>query len=285
MSNDIIRTELIKEINSLSVDKDGLKRILQTLQTKATEACDLECDFIDSMNESQENLALAKDNAKKCSQIKVTIKGYNGEDLFGSIEEVFNPNIFPDKVKTVYVNSEAAYVSWYNHYPRNSFHLFIDFSKPRVFDFSIQPSDKTPNGSNFKVIGYNSTWVNGVFSELDRIFLNRKIKFIHKVSTYDLLVWLVGIPFGFWACFRLSPIIYKSFGTNSFLANAFFVYIFIASLFAMRILFHYSRWVYPMVEFKNKNDRAFLHRAALYTITIGMFGKFLYDMFRWIFNL
>ena len=283
MSNDVVRTELFKEINSLSLDRLELKKVLVILQAKATEACKLECDFIDTTNETKETVDRAKENAKKCAIIKVTIKGYNGEDLFGSIDEVFNPDIFPERVKTLFVSSDTTYIAWYNHHPRNSFQLFIDFTKPKVFDFSIQPSDKTPNDSNFKVIGFDSTWVHGVFSEFDKVFLNRNLKFIHKSSTYNILVWLIGIPFSFWACFRLSPIINKYFDSNTFLSNAFFVYIYIMCFFAIRILFHYSRWIYPMVEFKNKNDRAVLHRAALYTITIGMFGKFLYDILKWFF--
>lgn len=284
MSNNILRTELSKQINSLSVDKDELKKILENLQEKANEAYEIETNYIETFDDSKEVLDIKKENLKKCTLLKLTIKGYNGEDLFGSIEEVFDEDIFPDRVKTLYVNSEIPYVSQFNYHPRNFFQLFIDFSKPKIFDFTIQPGERTPNNSNFKVEGYDNTWVNGVFAALDRAFLNKQIKFIHRVGLYDILVWIIGIPFAFWVCAKLSIFINTYFAVNIFLVNAAFVYIFFVSLFSIRILFHYSRWVYQMIEFKNKKDKSAMHRVALYGIALGMFGKFLYDIVKWIFN-
>lgn len=284
MSKDILRTELAKAINSLSFEKDELKKILTVLQTKANEACKIESDFLLTLNDLKGDIDIMKENLSKCSLLKVTIKGTKGEDLFGSVEEVFEANIFPDKIQSVYVNSEIPYVGQFSYHPRNFFQLFIDFSKPKIFDFSIQPSEKTPNNSHFKVEGYDATWVNGVFSELDKFFLNKRIKFIHRTSAYDIIVWLIGIPFAFWCCFKLSPFINNFFIRNTFLLSALFVYVFIASLLAIRMLFHYFRWVYPMIAFRNKNDKSIMHQSILYTITVGMFGKFLYDICKWIFN-
>jgi hypothetical protein len=287
MSNNISRTELLKEIKSLSIDKSELKRILDFLQVKATEASKIEIDYIQNLNLPKEKLNVEKavEDVTNCSLIKITIKGIKGEDLFGSIEEVFDDNIFPSRIKSVYVNSKVPYVSQFNYAPRNYLELFLDFTKPKIFDFSIQPSEKTPNNSFFKVEGYEATWVNGVFSELDRFFLNKPITFIHKSSAYDIIVWLIGIPFAFWFCNLLSRPIQNVFEKKTFLSDAFFIYGFIVSLLAVRILFHYFRWVFPMVTFKNKNDKAARHQALLYAITVGMFGKFLYDLFKWVLNI
>ncbi len=284
MNNNILRIELEKPINSLNLEKIELQKIMNVLQTKATEAKVLESTFIETLDDLK-NIDAAKEELSKCSLLKLTIKGTKGEDLFGSIDEVFNADIFPEKIKSVYVNSEVPYVSQFNYHPRNFFQLFIDFSKPKVFDFSIQLNDKTPNNSYFKVEGYDSTWVNGVYSELDRFFLNKKLKFVHKVSTYDIVVWLLGMPFSFWVCFRFSNFINNTFINNSFLINAVFIYLFLFSLLSIRILFHYFRWVYPMIEFKNKNDKSITHKTVLYSVTVGMFGRFLWDVGKWLFHI
>jgi len=52
----------------------------------------------------------------------------------------------------------------------------------------------------------------------------------------------------------------------------------------MRILFHYFRWVYPMIEYKSKKDRSIGHQAALLSITLGIIGKILYDVIKLLFS-
>ena len=65
MSNNILRTELSKQINSLSVDKDELKKILENLQEKANEAYEIETNYIETFDDSKEVLDIKKENLKK----------------------------------------------------------------------------------------------------------------------------------------------------------------------------------------------------------------------------
>lgn len=37
-----------------------------------------------------------------------------------------------------------------------TFTVFIDFTKPAVFNFSAMPSVATPNSSNFEIEGFNT---------------------------------------------------------------------------------------------------------------------------------
>lgn len=282
MANPNVKNRLQKPIDSLSLDKDDIRKLLNILQERANAACEIECGHIESLIPA-ENLEKSINDLRNCSTLKITITGPDGEELYGSIDEVFESISFPERVISLYLNSEMLYRAFYNYYPRNQFEVLIDFSKPKVFDFSLMPSSRTPNTSIFKVEGFDNTWVNGVFNELDNYFKKNssKLSSIHKNSIYDIIVWVVGIPFGFWSCFKLSTAIYKVF-ESTFLTSASFVYVFFLSLFILRILFHYFRWIYPMIEYKSRKELAIVHRGAVIIITLGILGNFIYDVISWI---
>lgn len=279
---DSVKNRLRKPIDSLLINKEDLKKFIQILQERANAACEIECNHIESFFKA-DDLEKSKENLRSCSTLKLAVNGIDGEELFGNIEEVFKSPSFPEQIKSVYLNSELLYKAQFNYIPRNQFEIFIDFSKPKVFDFSFQPSDKTPNDSMFSVEGYDNTWVNGVFSEIDKFFNKHSSKFsgIHKNSIYDLVVWVLGIPIGFWSCFKLSDIINNVF-TNEFLKSAFYVYIFFLTLVLLRILFHYFRWLYPKIQYKTKNDLSLIHRGVFFIIIIGLVTAFLYDIIKMI---
>ncbi|MCR9226627.1 MAG: hypothetical protein NXH90_04290 [Flavobacteriaceae bacterium] len=278
MSDNIVKNKLYKPIESLAINREDLLRFLQTLQERANSACDMECNHVDSLV-PLDNLEKIKENLKGCSTLKLTVVGSDGEELFGTIDEVFDSVSFPEHIESLYVNSGLLYESQFNYYPRNRFNVLLDFSRPKVFDFSFLPSDKTPNNSNFSVEGYDNTWVNGVFNEMDNFFDRRSSRFsgIHKNSIYDIIVWSLGIPMGFWSCFKLGSFISGVF-TSNFMENAFYVYVFFLSLFILRILFHYFRWLYPKIQYKSTKDISTIHRGFFYIITTGIISAFLYDI-------
>ncbi|RQO75642.1 hypothetical protein DBR43_09910 [Pedobacter sp. KBW06] len=280
MPNDVVRNKLSKKIGALSLDKDDLRKLLDILQQRAKTASEIEYKRFEETK--VENLEQFKHNMEICSMLKITVVGFKSEELFGTIEDVFGSVSFPDSVKTIYVNSDVVYRANFNYYPSNHFQLYIDFSKPKVFDFSFQPSDRTPNDSEFIVQGDDSMWVNGVFHEIDAFVKDRPSKApkIHRGSVYDLLVWLVGLPLGFYICNKYQQSPFVASLESSFLNNLAMTYFFFLSLFLLRVLFHYFRWVYPMIEYKCKRDRSAAHQAAVLSITLGIVGKVLYDVFQ-----
>ncbi len=279
MSDKVVRNKYSKAISSLSMDKDDLKRLLLLLQERANAAWEFENKKLDALPDENYDKELARVNLKACSVLKVTVQGKNNKELFGSIDDVFSSLSFPEKVLGVYVHSEMPYRSLYNYSLENHFELFIDFHQPKVFDLSFQPSLKTPNNSEFKVEGSDSTWVNGVFKEIESELKEHESKFktIHKGGVYDFLVWFLGIPLGFYTCHELSEWAEGSF-SSLFIRSAFYVYVLFLCLFLVRILFQYIRWVYPMIEYKSKNGRSIKHQAALYSIIIGIIGKIVWDV-------
>lgn len=284
MDKSLLINRLTKSITSFSVNKIDLKRLLDILQVRSYSACDIECIHVTNIV-TPDNIEKSKEDLKECSLLIITITGFDNIELTGPVEEIFNSVSFPERIKSLYLNSEIPYRSKFNYYPRNHFELLLDFSKPDIFDFSFQPSDKTPNGSRFKVQGYDNTWVNGVFYEINLFFQNNPAKFsrIHRSSFYDFLVWFFGIPFGFWVCSKISTYVEASLVQNIFLKNAVYLYMFLISLFLIRIIFHYSRWVYPMIEFKTDKERSLIHRGILYSLLLGVIGSLLYDIFKLLF--
>jgi hypothetical protein len=104
---------------------------------------------------------------------------------------------------------------------------------------------------------------------------------VHQHSVYDVLLWFLGFPIGFWACFKLAPLVAKAeASSSSFVGAAIYVYIFVVALFLFRALFHYFRWVFPIVEYKHERSRALAHRAVLSALSIGLVGAVIYDVVR-----
>ncbi|MFD0862747.1 hypothetical protein ACFQ1M_11075 [Sungkyunkwania multivorans] len=284
MSDTLVKNRFHKPIESLTIGKDDLLKFLKVLQERADSACEIECNHLASMVPPVDKLEQSIESLKSCALLKLTLTGSDGEELFGSIDEIFDSVSFPEQVKSVYVSSELLYEFKFNHPPRNRFRVLLDFTKPRVLDFSFLPSESTPNDSFFTVEGYDNTWVNGVFNEIDKFFDRRSSTFprIHKNSFYDFIVWILGIPMSFWSCYKLSNEISNLF-SNSFLRSAVFIYVFFLSMLTLRVLFHYFRWLYPKIQYKSKNDLSSMHRGIFYAITTGLIVTFLYDVLKIIF--
>lgn len=279
-----INNRLKMDVVSLSLDKEDLKRFCDILQERSNSAAEIEVGLFEQREQTDEQFKANKETLKNSFELKITISGKNGEELWGTIEEVFSSVNFPDEVKSLYVDSESTLRHVHNYYPNNSFKIFIDFNKPKIFDLSLLPSRSTPNESNVEVKGYDATWVNGVFSEIKK-FINERsstLSIVHAHSIYDILLWVLGLPASFWVCSKLSSQIESAFAPdNTFATSALYVYAFIATLFVFRVLFHYLRWVCPLVEYRSKGNKMLAHRAILAILCIGWFGQFIYDMAKW----
>ena len=282
----LVRNRLTWKITSFSVEKTDLNRLFQILQERCHAAGEIEETNFKQMDQTDEIYEQNKIKIKQGFDLKLTVASLDGQELWGGINEIFDSPNFPDQIKSIYVNSEIPLRVPYNYYPRNSLELFFDFSKPELFNLSLLPSQETPNESNIAVKGYDSTWVHGVFNEFSN-FIKRhpaKLTWLHKHSIYDLLVWLFGLPFGFWITYKLSNILNAIFDNfHSIVQSAAYVYVFLASLMLFRLLFHYARWVWPLIEYRSSSNIELKHRIILGAITIGLISKFIYDIIKAIF--
>lgn len=278
-------SDLNKRIRSLSVDKEILRSMLEVLQERSYSAGDIELTHFKQLDQSDEQYEQNKKTLKDGFKLYVTVAGKDGRKLNGSIEDVFESPNFPDDILSVYLDSSLPLRAVHNWSVRNSIVLFLDFNKPEVFNFSLQPSQETPNASNITVKGNDITWVNGVFNEFNKIIESHpsSLAWLHRHTIYDIIVWLLGLPFGFWMCYKASSLIQKTFGQlSTFLQNATYVYLFFISLVGLRVLFHYARWIWPLVEYKGKFNKSLKHRVIWSGIIVGLASSIIHDLIKLI---
>ena len=282
----VVRNRLTSKISSFSVEKEDIYKLFQILQERSLAAGDVEVANFKQMNQSDEDYEKNKKTLKEGFNLKPTIVSSDGKELWGSFKDIFESPNFPDQIKSIYVNSEIPLKAAYNYLPANSFELFLDFSKPDLFNLSFLPSQATPNESNIVVQGYDATWTHGVFNEFNTFLKNHptKMTWLHKHSVYDLLLWVFGLPFSFWLSYKFSGILNKIFGgLSSFVLNGSYVYVFLGSLVFFRLLFHYARWVWPLIEHKSSTNKAIKHQILLSTIALGTVITFIVDLIKIIF--
>ncbi len=161
--------------------------------------------------------------------------------------------------------------------------LWLDFGRSSILNFSIMPSQETQNESNIAVNGSDATWVNGVFKEfIDYVSRHPStVSWLHRHTVYDVLVWILGLPLGFWICSKVSRFIeIQLFTLSPFLQAALYIYIFLASLMLLRVAFHYARWIWPLNEFRSERSKSRKHKAIFITICSGIGISILYDVLK-----
>ena len=283
----ILTTELSQQITACTFSKEDLKTLCEILQESSHAAAEEEITNYAPIDRSPEQIYADKALLRSSFELKVTVRGADDETVYGTIPSVFNSPRFPDKVKSLYIDSELDLRNLYNWLPRNRFELLLDFTKPEFFNLSLSASISTPNASNILVNGLNSDWVSGVYRKVTDFMKERKTRrrFLHRHSVYDLLLFLVGIPFAFWMAYKSSGVIDSVFGDFSvFVQNSAYVFLFFLMLHVFKLLFHYARWVFPIVEYRGSKDAARKHRYILLSLVggglIGVFGNSLYDLLK-----
>ena len=283
----ILTTELSQQITACTFTKEDLKILCEILQESSHEAAKEEVSHYTPLDKSDEQIISDKLLLLSGFELKVTVQGIDDQRVYGTISDVFNSPRFPAKVKSLYIDSELDLRNLYNWSPRNRFELLLDFTKPALFNLSLSPSISTPNASNIIVAGLNSDWVSGVYRKVTDFIKERKTRrsFLHRHSVYDLLLFLVGIPFAFWMAYKLAGVIDSVFGKFSvFVQNGAYVFLFFLMLHVFRIIFHYARWIFPIVEYRGSKDAARKHRNFLLALLVGVpvavFGNSLYALLK-----
>ena len=279
----ILTTELSQQITACTFSKDDLKTLCEILQESSYAAAEEEVNHYTPLDRPFEQVLSERESLRLGFELKLTVRGTDDKVLFGTIPAVFSSPRFPDKVKTLYINSELDLKNLHNWSPRNRFELLLDFTKPELFNLSLSPSISTPNASNISVTGLNSDWVSGVFREVTDFIKKKRTRrgFFHRHSVYDLLLLLVGFPFAFWMAYKSSGLINRMFGGLSvFVQNGAYVCLFFLMLNVFKILFDYARWIFPIVEYKSLTDTVRKHRYILGGLVIAVFGNFLYDLLK-----
>src|SRR5260370_5551947 len=156
--------------------------------------------------------------------------------------------------------------------------LLLDFSRPTLLDFSKLPTLPTPNASSLMIFSSSEPWFTALNTRLMEVLNQRRtgLNWLHKPGVYDLFLIIAGLPLALWIDYRLSafPIMQ---GLPVVVAGAFYVYAFILGLFIFRVLFSYSRWVFPKIELQSESSAPVRHRATWFAIIIAVLGGVIWD--------
>jgi len=273
----------ISKIDSCSLEKEDFKSLFILLKKKVKEALEYELSESQFIKQSpKEKREEIKENIKNLLKLSVHVFGTKGEFLSTTDEvKIFDDDAFPNKINQIIFDSSYYYKQGTSQEPMNKLIIQFDFKKQNILYFSNPITDPVQNESSITVAGSKDTWVNGVHTEI-LSFLKEKKKnrnWLHKKHIYDLFLYLFFYPIVFWCIYRVSSLLNEK--VNIIFLIAICLYIFTFLLFILRILFNYTRWIFPLLEFIPKSaTKMRRHRNVLTFLLIGIIGAFIYDLIK-----
>ena len=196
----------------------------------------------------------------------VSIIGVSDEVVHGHNEAFFDSTSIPERIKTVFFSTISVPQTQLGITPVCNVAVLLDFSQPPAFDFGTLPSFPTPNASNFTIAADNESWFTSTRTRLD-FFSVRKTKtdWLDRGFVYDVVLMFRGIPIALWVVYHVGEWLgLIKPPLPSFLATAVCIHVFILAIQLFRVLFPYTRWVFPRVELESDLKSSPLqHRVAL----------------------
>jgi hypothetical protein len=270
------------QLHSLALSLDDVTRIFERLLGHVREQADIEiAKFIKPEGKSDEEFQAEKEDVRtRAFQVTVTIAGDNGASLYGDDVAVFSSPNKPNEITSIYMTNGTAYQLVAGQRPLNAFDLLLDFSKPPLLDSNNPLSSPTPNRSNLSVDGDRDAWVAAVTDAVMAVARHRKTRrlWIHRAFVYDFGLLVLGLPFGLYLCWKLSPFVTEQLATiHPFLSATAYIYVVLLVSWGYRILFGYTKWVFPTVELIDNRDTSTGHRVFWWAIVISLIGNFAWE--------
>jgi hypothetical protein len=103
------------------------------------------------------------------------------------------------------------------------------------------------------------------------MFAGRRAPFewLHQSGISDLLVLLLGAPLALWKDYHVQLIInHKDWPT--FFSASVYVYVFLLTLKVFRVMFSYTRWLFPKIEFSDQKSTPVQHRVVWGALVLGV---------------
>jgi hypothetical protein len=271
-------------IGACCLKRDGLKLLYRILNERQKEYRDKVLSReLQRSNETEQAFQQRKASAYNAFVVSVTISADNGERLTGNREEIFDDVNFPTQLRSVLYSTQSVPSAVLNHVPQDRATLFLDFSRPPMFDFSRLPTLPTPNESNFKIEAVSESWFAATKAKLVDFFNERRsgYEWLHRAGIYDILLFVIGLPMAVWTCARLQDMVPTIGSLDTIPKGLIYCYTFLATLLIFRTLFSYSRWVFPKIEIESEARGSPLrHRAVWAVVMAGILLPALYDVIK-----
>ena len=286
----LIKEEIYKSnrrysiIQSCTLNKKDIKELCEILKEKHGEIVDIEIreyKYPDSINELERKKK--EEQIRKDFKFAIQIFGSNGSYLTGENSSVFDDKDFPKNLNLLNINNSFAYKYFRGCEPRNSFEISINFSETSIFYFGYPVE---PINSIITVSGSNETWVTGTYQKIIDYFNSKKTSrnWIYGPVTWDIFLYTIVYPTTLWLIYKIDHYIkFRNINVSTALSFAIYLYIFIILVHALRMIYNYSKWLYPFMEYKIENSKKLNQRKFLYAILSIIFGPLIYDVIKTIF--
>jgi hypothetical protein len=273
-------------IAAFRIKRDELRRLYQIVHSKQIEYRDkVMTALAKAPPESDQDFATRKQRVRDAFVTSVTVTGLNDEMIHGNDETFFDSFNFPEHLRSVYISTQSAPQAILNVMPSCNIIVFLDFSRPPLFDFSRLPTLPTPNESNFAISADDESWFSATKARLSQFFSERRTStdWIHRAAVYDILLVFTGLPMAIWLAYRIVGGITDG-RSPPIIISTLYVYVFFAAIQLFRILFSYSRWVFPKVELDTESGSPLRHRGIGGGIFLAIASSFLYDFLKSFFG-
>lgn len=201
-------------------------------------------------NETKEVFDARKKRVYDSFITSMTIQTTTGVMSHGNNESFVEEANLPDHIRSILFSTSSVPQAVLGFIPPCRITVFLDFTTPPLLDFSTLPTLPTPNESNFEIVADNHSWFAASNAVLAEFFDTRKtrINWLHRAAMYDILLMILGFPLSIWAAYRLGNVLERAPRMPSIISSAIYIYTFFFSLNVFRVLFSYSKWVFPKVE-------------------------------------
>lgn len=270
------------KIDSCLLNLSNLNKLYKILEEKVSEAVEIEIkEFIRPINMTDIEFDNIKNEINRVLKLCVTIIGTKGEQIVGYNNSILAIDTFPDDIQFIIFENISLFKSVAKREPLSKFEIKFDFTKPVIFDFSNPLFQQYQNTSLINIIGKNETWVDGLYQSIIT-FLGDKKKnrnWLHSKYIHDLLLYIIIWPIIFWSIYRFQKLNIINPDVTQVIFVAIYIYFFLILYFTFRIIFNYSKWVFPLIEYNpTDGSKMFRHRALLSAILIAISARLIWDI-------
>ncbi len=212
-------------------------------------------------------------------RLTVSIRGERDQQLYGEDENIFTSQELPNPISAIYFTNLTAFRRNANNTdPVNRLEVYLDFSKPGLFDPHPLVSEPTPNDSKVTVTAHDITYFRAVQKVIESKLLTKRNWYsaIHRSFAYDIGLWSVVLPVGLiLATYYMEELLPVGSRFEAY-RWAFFIYGVGLSALTYRFLTSYMKWAFPVNVLVDNEDTALRHRLALAAI-LGAIGWKVFD--------
>ncbi len=217
--------------------------------------------------QTDEQFSALQNEVRTVMSLVVRIQGANGEWSAANSVDAINEDSLPSTLIQIVYECGPLYRARYNLFLQNQFSVVVDFTRTHLADLTNLALNTGLGPSVTNIQGVNITWVNALDNELRTFFRDRATRrgWLHSRFAYDVGLLLIGIPLCLDGIYHLDERLAPTVRLPQALFVALYVYLTLVGLWAFRILFNYTKWVFPKIEATTQRKGA----AAIHKTVIG----------------